>query len=65
MNIYTDKCPYCGTYISIPDATICPGCLKQIYWGPGASNEYGRSNWNDYYYPSKESLDAQIKKTLI
>jgi len=49
MNIYSDKCPNCGTFISIPDATKCPGCISSIYWD-------GR-----YYHSSAKSRDAQIQ----
>lgn len=46
MNIYTDKCPHCGTYISIREATRCPGCSSSIY------------RYAFYYYPSLEAVEA-------
>jgi hypothetical protein len=49
--IYTNKCPFCGTYISIEYATICPGCSSSIYY-------------NYYYYPSQEMLDEAIKNRI-
>ena len=49
--IYTDKCPFCGTHISIKNATICPGCSSSIYY------DY-------YYYPSQGMLDEAIKNRI-
>ncbi len=49
--IYTNKCPFCGTYISIENAIICPGCSSSIYY-------------NYYYYPSQEMLDEAIKNRI-
>jgi hypothetical protein len=53
MNIYLDKCPHCGTHISIPEATRCPGCMSSVYYG-----WYGNYPSGYYYYPSEESRDA-------
>ena len=51
MKVYNDKCPHCGTYISIPEATKCPGCMASIYWGGERS---------EYYWPSEEARDIHI-----
>jgi hypothetical protein len=56
MNIYRDKCPHCGTYISIPEATRCPGCISSIYWGFSSDETVG-GIFKYYYYPSAESRD--------
>ena len=53
MNIYSDKCPHCGTYISIPEATRCPGCVSSIFYD------------GYLYHPSKESVDAKINKDAV
>jgi hypothetical protein len=58
MNIYSDKCPHCGTYISIPEATKCPGCISSIYWGFTFDTPSHQRGY--YYFPSAESRrDAQ------
>lgn len=48
INLYKDKCPHCGTYISIQGATLCPGCRSEVYY-------------SDYlYFPSQEYRDDNI-----
>jgi len=49
MNIYKDKCPFCGAFISISNASVCPGCNSRIYHGPTADIE---DSWS-YYWPDE------------
>jgi hypothetical protein len=63
MNIYQEKCPFCGSYIAIKDATICPGCNKSIYYGPYKSWGWGSWVWHwGAYYPDKFQRDQAIKE---
>ena len=65
--IYTNKCPFCGTYISIKDATLCPGCAKSIYYGPDPHWSWHKSTWDSlsyYYYANKQERDQAIRNKV-
>jgi len=57
MQIYKDRCPFCGTYISITEASICPGCNAQIYYGP---TDNINDRWS-YYWPDRFQRDQAAK----
>ena len=59
MQIYRDKCPFCGTHISIENAVICPGCTLPIYYGPGIKDFSG-----NFYYTNKRERDAVIANKI-
>jgi len=74
MNIYTDQCPYCGTYIRIANATVCPGCSKSIFYGPDPNwsvNSRRSSPGHDYsvpayfYFADKRSRDEAISNAVV
>ena len=72
MQIYTDRCPFCGTHIAIEDATLCSGCKSQIFYGPLAPPSYAspyaspdseilKVNRERYYWPNRHERDVALK----
>jgi hypothetical protein len=58
--IYTDQCPFCGTYINIKNAIVCPGCSNSIFYGP--EQDWWSGSRYYYYYADRQSRDEAIRK---